>query len=186
MSFSHNPVTTKYLVTKQFYNGFCRIFPKEICEMILDIYFGSIARIKWCNSNIKYRIKYASFNRFGDWLSHFFYIRRSQQQVTTFMNNNKNFIKKQIPIVVNWYYDCKCCQKHQIQKPYFNDKDELCIITKPEAFSMLFHERHHENCYCDCRHKSRFLARTWLKIMNFEKKRNLKRIRDSYLFVKLN
>lgn len=177
MSLKHNPQTTKYLVTKQFYNGFTKVFPKEICEEILHIYFGRIARIRWYNSPLHDCIKECSHGRLTDW------INAHRDHRITFLKNNKTYLKKQIPVAIKWYYECTCCQKHQVQKPCIINNG-LCIITKPEAF--FCGEQYNNECECVCRHKGRWLARTWMELMNIEKKRQTNILRDRNLFRRFN
>lgn len=179
MALIHNKHTTKYLLTKQFYNGFCKVFPKEICEVILDMYFGRIARIRWYNSPLHDHIKERSHKRLTEWiLWNSSTVGNSPDSVTTFLKLNKSYLKNQIPNAINWYYDCQCCQRHQVHKPCIAD-GELCIVTKPQAF---FCRDNHNNCQCDCRHKARWLARCWMQIMNIEKERQTDILRDYHLF----
>lgn len=157
MSLEYNVNTYKYLLTKDFYSGFSKIFPEDICEIILELYFGRIARIKWYNSSIHDEIKDCSHHRLTEWLLHnTSRIGNNNQNILTFLKDNKTFLKKQIPIAMNWYYDCRCCQRHQIHKPCITE-NELCIVTKPEAF--LYREHHYDDCHCQCRHNARYLAR---------------------------
>ena len=180
MALSHNKHTTKYLLTKQFYNGFCKVFPKEICEVILDMYFGRIARIRWYNCPLHDHIKERSHKRLTEWiLWNSSTVLNSPDSITTFLKLNKSYIKNQIPNAMNWYYDCQCCQRHQVQKPCIVD-GELCIVTKPQAF--FCRDNHNHNCQCDCRHRARWLARCWMQIMNIEKERQTDILRDYHLF----
>ena len=182
MALSHNKHTTKYLRTKQFYNGFSKVFPKEICEVILDMYFGRIARIRWYNSPLHDHIKQHSHNRFTEWIvwnSTTNMLRQRRETIETFIKNNKSYLKNQIPNAMNWYYDCRCCQRHQVQKPCICG-GELCIVTKPEAF--FCRDNHNHDCQCDCRHRARWLARCWMEIMNIEKGRQTDVLRDYHLF----
>ena len=180
MALTHNKYTTKYLLTKQFYNGFCKIFPKEICEVILDIYFGRIARIRWYNSPLHDHIKERSHRRLTEWiLWNSSTVGNAPDKITTFLKINKSYLKNQIPNAMNWYYDCQCCQRHQVQKPCICN-GELCIVTKPEAF--FCRDNHNHDCQCDCRHRARWLARCWMQIMNIEKERQIDILRDYHLF----
>lgn len=183
MALSHNKNTTRYLVTKQFYNGFCSVLPKEVCEIILDIYFGRIARIRWYKSSIHDDIKERSHARLIEWiLEKTSCVRNCDKKITTFLKNNKTFLKYQISNAMNWYYECNCCKRHQVHKPAM-DLDELYIVTKPQAFFCRDHDNH--TCHCDCRHKARWLSRTWLQIMNIEKDRPIDVLRDIHLFRRL-
>lgn len=184
MSLEYNINTYNYLLTKEFYEGFTKIFPKDICEVILEWYFGRIARIKWYNSSIHDDIKDHAHGRFTSWILHnSSRIGNSDQNILTFLKDNKRFLKQQIPIAINWYYDCRCCQRHQVHKPCICNMgygDELCIVTKPEAF--LHSWGLNNNCQCQCRHNARWLARSWLQIVNLEKERGNDILRDHHLF----
>ena len=94
MALSHNKHTTKYLLTKQFYNGFCKVFPKDICEVILDMYFGRIARIRWYNSPLHDHIKECSHKRLTEWiLWNSSTVGNAPDQITTFLKINKSYLK---------------------------------------------------------------------------------------------
>lgn len=180
MALIHNPDTTRYLVTKQFYNGFSKVFPKEICEIILDMYFGRISRIRWYNSYIHDHIKLFANRRFVN--THIIPALGSDDDSNhAFIVENMTYLKNQIPKTVNWYHHCNCCQRHQIQKPMFTDEDELSIVTKPEAFYSS--EQYNHACCCRCRHNSRWMARTWMQIINIEKQRASNMHRDYKLYI---
>ena len=177
MALNHNKHTTKYLVTKQFYNGFQKFFPKGICEIILDMYFGRIARIRWYNCRLHDNIKEFYHKKFFEWLDK--YENTSTEKRPTFLKNNKNFLKIQIPISIKRYYDCECCLRHQVQKPYIVE-NELIIVTKPRVYDDTGFDIKY-NCYCTCRHKARYLSRYWNEIINMETGRETDYERDILL-----
>ena len=191
MAFTYNPNTAHYLVTKQFYNGFSKVLPKDICEIILEMYFGRVARIRWYNSYIHDHIKHVAHRNFVEKQiipSNRMYSDDDDDAAEAaaaanraFIVENMTYLKRQIPKAVNWYHDCRCCQRHQIQKPMFTDEDELTIVTKPEAFYSS--EQHNHGCCCKCRHNSRWLARTWMRMINMEKHRESNPSRDFRLYI---
>ena len=175
MALNHNKHTAKYLLTKQFYNGLEKIFPKGICEIILDMYFGRIARVRWYNSRLHDNIKECYHKKFFEWLDK----NTSYEKRPTFLKNNKNFLKIQIPISIKRFYDCECCLRHQIEKPIIFE-NELFIITKPKVYDYPDCELRYK-CNCPCRYKARHLARDWMEIINIEKERETDYERDFLL-----
>jgi len=175
MALNHNKHTAKYLLTKQFYNGFQNVFPKGICEIILDMYFGRIARVRWYNSRLHDNIKECYHKKFFEWLDK----NTSYKKRPTFLKNNKEFLKIQIPISMKRYYDCECCLRHQVLKPYIFE-NELFMVTKLKVYDDTGFDIKY-NCYCACRHLARNLARDWMEIINIEKERETDYERDFLL-----
>lgn len=195
MAFSYHKQGTNYLKTNQFYNGFNKIFPMEICEHILDTYFGYVSRCQYYNSYMHDRIKEKAHGHFVKWI-----VKKKQDYADLVSNTPdvlpEQFLKKykkyfihQIPLAVNWYYHCNCCIRHQIQKAYFDHTNchygELSIVTKPQAF--IYTPRQNCHCDCDCRHCGRLLSRIWLELYRHEKQnRSFNYFRDQRLLVRSN
>ena len=59
--------------------------------------------------------------------------RTDEEKEKLFLKNNKNFLKIQISISIKRYFDCECCLRHQVQKPYIVE-NELIIVTKPRVY----------------------------------------------------
>ena len=194
MQFTYNRQGTKYLTTSQFYNGFKKIFPTEICEKILDIYFGHVSRCKYYNACMQDEIKEKVYHYFVNWIlykSRDYTIPPSDTPDVVsadFVKKYMRYLIHQIPLVTNWYYHCNCCLRHQIQKAHFDftydDRGELSITTKPQVF--IYTPRDDDHCCCNCRHNGRFLARVWMQIKRQEHGENstFHYIRDHRLFIR--
>ena len=73
------------------------------------------------------------------------------------------FTKEDACKIIEYYSHCKCCSRHQINRPHLleSKSEEHQTMSEFEYRENLYNNNVSNECMCKCRHMNRFLQKSF-------------------------